>query len=113
MFESWVSPFRIIMDIHDTRLFIFKRAHWHCEVCKTSLSKGVPQLAHIINQSKMYLNMYGPEIIHHPLNMKAVCGLICNSKVSINGKHNLVEILVDVIRGEIENEKKAALPFDT
>lgn len=86
---------------HLQKAEIFQRDAWTCCVCGRPIRIGQPQLAHVIPQSKMYLKKYGDEIIHHSLNMKSTCGLECNGKVSINGKHKLIEELVKKIRKEI------------
>ena len=52
---------------------------FRCEVCGKPVSYQTAQLAHIIEKSKANLKRYGAEIIHHPLNMKVVCSLRCNS----------------------------------
>ena len=78
------------------RLDIFQRDDWTCQVCGGPLS--VPQLAHRIGQRKMFLKMYGKEVIHHPLNLVSVCSLECNAKVDISNRPAEVTELVQEIR---------------
>jgi hypothetical protein len=85
-------------NISETKLRIFARDNWTCQVCGKMLIDGIPQLAHRINQSKMYLKKYGKEIIHHDLNMISVCSLKCNIAVSIYGKDKLIDDLVKKIK---------------
>jgi len=91
-------------NIQEKRFAIMKRDKWVCQICGRRLShpNAIPQLGHKINQSKVYIRKYGKEVIHHPLNLVATCCLKCNSAVSINGKHLLVEKLVEKIQKEIE-----------
>jgi len=50
-----------------------------CQVCGVSLFGKIPQLAHRIPKKKAYLKKYGRAVIHHPLNLRVVCSLRCNS----------------------------------
>ncbi len=55
-----------------------------CEVCGKPLHLGNLQLAHRIPKAKRYLRRYGKAVIHHPLNLKVVCSLRCNSAVLLD-----------------------------
>lgn len=92
----------------EKRLQIFRRAGWKCECCGQRLSRdGMhPQLAHIIPQKKRNIKKYGKQVIHHQLNLKAVCSGRCNSAVDINGKDMLIEKLVNKIQDNIDSNKK-------
>ena len=59
------------------------------------------QLAHRIKKSKANIKKYGKEIIHHPLNMKAVCGLECNAVFDLGHNEYAIEKLVSEIIREI------------
>ena len=85
------------MDI--TRLTVMVRDGWTCQRC------GAPAecLAHRIAQTKTWLKKYGPEVIHHPDNLVAVCrNLACNSSFNIGNKPVQREELVSKIRAELE-----------
>ena len=62
-----------------------------------------PQLAHRIPKTKAYLRRWGKEIIHHRLNLVAVCGLRCNAAVLLDPATHPIEseALVDQIRSEL------------
>ena len=87
-----------------------------CEICGKLLING--QLAHRIKKSKYNLKKYGEEIIHHPVNLKVVCSLYCNSKADIGCNEELEKKIVDeikeILKGgsfifEVEKEKKCIL----
>ena len=90
------------MDVRETRLIVFNRAEWKCEVCHILLIGAMPQIAHQIPQKKHYIKKYGKAIIHHHLNLKACCGLKCNSKIDINGKTMQIEKLVEEIKKDLQ-----------
>jgi 5-methylcytosine-specific restriction endonuclease McrA len=85
------------------RVDIFERDEWTCQVCGNSLTAGTPQLAHRIGQRKMFLKMYGKEIIHHPTNLVSVCSLECNAKVDISNRPEEVKKLVEEIKLSANN----------
>jgi hypothetical protein len=94
------------------RLELFRRRGWKCEVCgKHLLDEGsTAQLAHIIPKTKRNIIKYGNEIIHHPLNLVAVCSLKCNSKTLIGNspiaEYELIERIKESIKREKENASK-------
>jgi len=97
-------------DIREMRLEIFRQRGWICEVCgKHLLDQGsTPQLAHKIPKTKYNLVMYGKEIIHHRLNLVAVCSLKCNSSVLI-GSNTLPALeLIEKIKEELKREKNGS-----
>jgi len=65
-----------------------------CEIC----GKPATQLAHRIPQTKTMLRLYGPEVIHHDLNLAAVCGLKHNAAVSIKNRPVRIVALVQQIQ---------------
>ena len=79
-----------------------------CAYCGKLLTVGDPlELAHILPQRKWIVAKYGPDIIHHHLNMKLTHPGICNSGVQISpNKDQVVKEHVDMIRKEIENEQR-------
>jgi hypothetical protein len=68
-----------------------------CEIC------GAPavQLAHRIPQTKTMLRLYGPEVIHHDLNLAAVCSLKHNAAVNIQNRPVRIVALVQQIQREL------------
>lgn len=71
------------VQIEDTAKIVAARAHYHCEACgrQTPLTAG--QLAHRVPQTERYLKLYGPERIHHPLNLAWTCSLECNGRMDL------------------------------
>jgi 5-methylcytosine-specific restriction endonuclease McrA len=83
---------------------VFARDNYTCQTCKESIYiHGTPQAAHRISKSKMNLKKYGPEIIHHPLNMVSVCSIgYCNDHWNIGNSPIEIEKLVDEILADID-----------
>ena len=69
------------------------------ERCGKSLPYNGFQLGHRISQSE--IDKYGPEIIHHEMNMVPVCGLSCNKRVDIGKKPGSIMVLLEQILEEI------------
>ena len=91
------------------RVKLFIEYDWKCQAenCNNDIREyGTPQLGHIINQSNEYIKKFGKEVIHHKLNVLPTCSLKCNRKVSICGKHLLIEKHVKKIKKKIALEKK-------
>lgn len=63
--------------------------------CGRPLQYNNFQLGHHIPQSM--LDKYGPEIIHHELNMTPVCCLECNKKVDIGTRPGSILVLLEQI----------------
>jgi hypothetical protein len=81
----------------DTRRLVFARDGYRC-ICGGSIYQyGTPQLAHRIPQYDYLVKKYGKAIIHHPVNLRAVCSLKCNKKVDI-GRYpgRIAEVLAEI-----------------
>lgn len=77
---------RAKLEAQEGRLALFAACGWLCQVCGRPLREGVPQLAHRIPKRKDRIAKYGPEVIHHRLNLVPVCGLKCNGKVDLSNR---------------------------
>ncbi len=63
------------------------------------------ELGHILPQRKWIISLYGKEIIHHPMNMKATHSGRCNSAVQISpNKTKAVNDHIQAIRDKIDEE---------
>ena len=85
-----------------TRLKVFVRSKWRCEVCGLPLHhhKAIKQIAHIIKAK--YKKKYGEEVIDHPFNLKAVCCVSpCNNKVDLGVKVGLINELLKRIYDDL------------
>jgi 5-methylcytosine-specific restriction endonuclease McrA len=69
-------------DAYEQKLSMYNKAHGRCEVCGKRVTFAESQCAHRIPKTKNYLEMYGPDIIHHPFNLAITCEK-CNQKVLI------------------------------
>jgi len=87
------------IDAIDQKIDMCIRSGWQCFRCKRHLSLNEAQLAHRIPKAKRYLKKYGPEIIHHPLNMRISCA-DCNSYALIDPATHPIEAneLIDKIK---------------
>lgn len=86
----------------EKRIEIFEKHHWKCKNCGCDVREFTPQLAHLINQSKSNIKMYGKEVIHHEMNLKPACTLFCNQKLSLYGRYNSIKDLIAKIKEELE-----------
>ena len=91
-------------QLSETRVHILNRSGWMCENCGAQLTSAGFQLAHRIPQRKHLLKKYGKKVIHHPLNMAAVCSEECNAAVSVgNNETEHQRIIEEIERDEIRN----------
>ena len=66
----------------DKLLAIYERDEWTC-VCGNSVHiYGTPQIAHRLAQTKANIKKWGKGVIHHNVNLRAVCSLRCNASVA-------------------------------
>jgi hypothetical protein len=77
---------RLSDKIRETKLRVFERDGWRCVVTIKGARCPAParQAAHILPNDDVHLARYGDEIINHPANMRATCGLRHNAMVQIN-----------------------------
>jgi len=94
-------------DIRNMKLDKMVQQGGRCAFCGEKFNPGdKPELSHILPQRKYLLAKYGPEIIHHPDNMKLCHPGRCNSGVQISPeKRVLVEAHVEAIREKIRSEE--------
>ncbi len=83
---------------------IYREQQGICPVCNRGFDHwGKVQAAHKIIKSKVNLKKYGPEIIHHRLNL--VCTHdVCNSSVIVNPETQTGKDLITQIEKEINVE---------
>ena len=93
--------------IFETKMKLFSRDGWVCQVCGKPLSAGHPMLGHKIKQNEMYLKKYGKEVVFHDDNMVSCCSLACNAKADLGHKTKLVDDLAKKI------QKKLGIGLDT
>jgi hypothetical protein len=96
---------REIETIARTRAVLWNRSGGRCEVCGDQLEWGTFQMAHRIPQRKWLFKLYGARVLHHPMNLAAVCGLDCNNSVSIGGQPMAIQELVDEIEEELHGRR--------
>lgn len=63
-------------------------------------------MSHRIPQRKHFVKRYGKDVVHHPLNFAACCGLTCNNKVSIGNHPVAIEQLVAEIREDLDGKQE-------
>lgn len=85
---------------------LWKSQGRRCAHCGASLELVRTELAHRIPQTKGNLRKYGPEIIHHKMNMALVClrSDRCNSGMDIRNHPMEIAELVDRINRDIEGQ---------
>ena len=86
------------LEEQEKRVEIFQKYGWICQNCGIDVREHTPQLAHLINQSKMNIKKYGAEVIHHEMNMQPTCSNKCNAKLSLYGKYKSIDDLVKKIK---------------
>ncbi len=70
-----------------------------CEFCRKSVTLAECQLAHRIPKSKMFLKMFGKEVIHSADNLALTCSLKCNASVNIGSNPGAITKLLGEIEG--------------
>ncbi len=76
---------------------LFAAAGWRSVVSGRPLSEGVPQLAHRIAKTRNRLEMFGDEVMNHPLNLVPVLDLRENDSCNIGGQKLQAEALISKI----------------
>jgi hypothetical protein len=71
-----------------------------CAACGEPVAVQEAELAHRIPQRKYLLKMYGPEVIHHRMNVCLTHHGACNDKVSIGNRPVDMDALAAAIRKE-------------
>jgi hypothetical protein len=78
---------RLSLKIEETKRAVFGRDNWRCVVC----GNAATQCAHVLGQTDMNIARYGEAVIHHPMNLRSVCGLAHNKIVEISTKSRPIE----------------------
>ena len=88
------------LEVYDMKVQKCEDQHYRCGVCGEVINPYKCQLAHRIPKTKYLLKKYGRKIIHHRLNLVAVCSLKCNAAVLCDPKTRPIEAqaLIDEIR---------------
>jgi len=89
-------------------------ADGRCVVCGKPLDPTIFDLAHRIRQSDKMIDLYGREVIYHPLNMLPTChgsrgGKSCNDACNISFRPRQVESLVAQIKRAIQHPEELDL----
>lgn len=89
------------LEAYEMKIRICNEQKNRCKVCGEFMY--FPQIAHRIPKTKAYLKRWGKEIIHHRLNLVAVCGLRCNAAVLLDPATHPIEAeaLVEQIRSDL------------
>lgn len=89
--------------ITEQKLAMLNSRGWQCEVCGKAVTLESCQLGHIIPKYKYLVKRYGKAVIHHPLNMKIVCGNTCNDAVMRKPATNPIytDELIALIRSKL------------
>ena len=93
------------LDAQEQKERMIAEAGYKCYVCNKPVTFQTAQLAHVIEKSKSNLKKYGEEVIHHPLNMKVVCSLKCNSACLMSPKTHPIQAqdLIERIEGALHD----------
>lgn len=93
------------LKIRELQYLLAERQNGKCFVCGGPLTTGNIQLAHRIPQTRLNLQHFGKEVIHHEKNMRAVCSLACNKQVEVGRYQNpRYDGVIDEIR-QAQGEK--------
>ena len=93
---------RKTLAISEMKLELGYAQDWLCASCGEPLVVQEAELAHRIPQRKYLLKMYGPEVIHHRMNVALTHHGICNDKMSLGNHPVAMELLAEKIRKERE-----------
>lgn len=96
------------LKIYETQILLYERAKGLCENCGKPVMFSNMQTGHKIPQHKRYIEMYGEEVIHHPLNLAMVCSLKCNDAVLLDPKTHPIEAkeLIERIKEDLDGQTK-------
>ena len=75
---------------------------WLCASCGEPLNISEAELAHRIPQRRWCLAKYGPEVIHHRMNVALTHHGACNDKMSLGNHPVAMDALAEKIRRERE-----------
>ena len=91
----------------EKRMLVLNRAHGKCENCGNKIVFDTYHMSHKIGKGKTNIKKYGRAVIHHPLNIMAMCCDECNRKASIGAHTQEIEDLVSKIKKAIAGEYNA------
>ena len=92
---------REMFRVAEMKNYVARREQYKCFQCGNATPLGQGQLAHRVGQGKLNIRLYGKAVIHHPKNIRWVCSLPCNQKVSIDSRPLDVAELVKKIESEL------------
>jgi len=90
--------------IEETRNAKYHKQGGRCANCGRAVPFSRFQLAHVIPQRKWCISHFGAKVIHHPLNMRGVCGLECNAAVQIQPDSAEAGWFAETIREAIDGD---------
>ena len=96
-------------EVSEARFFLWSRQRGKCAYCgKLHPYPHDLEIAHIIPQTKGNLAKYGKRVIHHTMNIRAVCrgSSRCNSGVAIGQNPVREKRLVLKINQELRKEEQ-------
>lgn len=79
------------LEIAETKIRKCQEQQFKCGVCGKPITPYSCQLAHRVPKTKFNLKEYGKAIMHHDLNLVAVCSLRCNSSVLLDPSTHPIE----------------------
>lgn len=92
-------------DANERRDELFAAASWCSLVSGQPLGTGTPQLAHRLANTNANLAKFGPEVLHHALNLVPVRDLKENARVLIHAETEPGRALVARIRRILAGEE--------
>ena len=100
----------MLNEMQDKLMAIYDRDNYTCQRCKQPASQIAHRIAKSQSNRKMLIKFYNidkkdvDKIIHHELNMVAVCGLKCNDSYNIGFNRIAVDKLIKEILQELKND---------